>query len=390
MKIPARPAIAYYVSAHGYGHGVRSCGIIRALNRLYPEIGVEVVSALPPDFLFSQIDASKNSLRPGSFDIGMKQIDSIRVDVPATLDAVRRLCSRRSEEVESEAERLRRRGIGLVVADIPALPIEAAARAGIPRLAVGNFSWDWIYEEFIAQDAAWGPVTEVFREQYAQTDLLLRLPFCDAMRAFRRVEDIPLVASPGLARRPEIAAATGAMPGKKWVLLSFTSLEWTEDALDRVERLREYEFFTVRPLEWSRQNVHPLNRRRMDFSDIVASVDAVISKPGFGILSDCIANGKPLIYADRSDFREYPVLVNAVRRFLRHVHIPAGELYRGDLAESLNLIWDRPEPGESCPLGGERVAAGRIARMLADARVRGRKSRSGAHGPRAVRSRRRR
>jgi len=40
-------AIAYYVSAHGYGHGVRSCDIIGAINRLYPRVSVTIVSDLP-------------------------------------------------------------------------------------------------------------------------------------------------------------------------------------------------------------------------------------------------------------------------------------------------------------------------------------------------------
>ena len=82
----------------------------------------------------------------------------------------------------------------------------------------------------------------------------------------------------------------------------------------------------------------------MTFADILASMDAVISKPGFGILSDCIANRKPLIYADRSDFREYPILVDAIRKYIKHVHIPAAELYRGNLEESLACIWESPEP----------------------------------------------
>ena len=41
---PAPPPLIYYVSTHGYGHGVRSADIIRALNRLRPELPIVVVS----------------------------------------------------------------------------------------------------------------------------------------------------------------------------------------------------------------------------------------------------------------------------------------------------------------------------------------------------------
>ena len=43
-------------------------------------------------------------------------------------------------------------GARLVVADIPSIPIEAAKRCGIPAVAMGNFSWDWIYADFAARD----------------------------------------------------------------------------------------------------------------------------------------------------------------------------------------------------------------------------------------------
>ncbi len=364
MKKAGISSIAYYISAHGYGHGVRSCNIIQAINRLYPNLTVYVVSELPESFLSSQIDLSRCILRAESFDVGMVQKDSICVDVPATLRKVNSLYAGRKERVARERTFLTGKKIGLIVVDIPAIPIEAAAECGIPRIAVGNFAWDWIYAEFIDQNPAWQTIVDVLHEEYARTDLLLRLPFCEKMRAFPRIEDIPLVASPGTSCRGDIARITESDPAKKWILLSFTSLDWNERALKRVERIREYEFFTVRPLEWHAKNIHTLHRGPRSFADILASMDAVISKPGFGILSDCIANHKPLIYADRSNFSEYAILVDAIQRYVRHAHIPAAELYKGNLEESIALVWKSPEPAEQMALGGGEIAAGRIAGFL--------------------------
>ncbi|HSW39114.1 MAG TPA: hypothetical protein VLL97_06445 [Acidobacteriota bacterium] len=357
-------SIAYYVSAHGYGHGVRSCNIISAINRLYPPVTVHIVSALPESFLDNRIDARSNSVRAGAFDVGMVQIDSIRVDIDATRAAVDALCSARKELVTREIAFLRERSIDLVVADIPALPFEAAAAAGVPAVAVGNFSWDWIYSDFISRDDRWRGYVEIFREQYAKADLLLRLPFCDEMKTFQCVEDIPLVASPGTPRREEIRGMTGCDPRKKWILLSFTTLDLDSSALRKIELIDDCEFFTVSPLCWDGVAIHVLDRRRVTFPDIVASMDAVVSKPGFGILSDCIANRKPLVYADRSDFLEYPILEAAVKKYLRHVHIAAEDLYRGNVRESLDRLWTSAEPQSSLPCGGDLVAARRLGRFL--------------------------
>lgn len=356
-----KPAhIAYYVTAHGYGHGVRSCDILSALLAAHPAVRLTVTTDLPEEFFRSRLAPADGRLaiRPGAFDVGMVQKDSIRVDVAATLDEALELLAEHDQLVDYEAEYLRGEGADLVVADIPSIPIEAAAEAGIPAVAVGNFSWDWIYAPFAARDPRWRPVIRMFEDGYRQARLLLKLPFSPAMSVFPKHVDIPLLAKPGRARRAELARLTGADVRKRWVLLSFTRLDWNEDALQAVGTLGNYEFFTVKPLEWpGRQNIHAVDRMEMGFSDVLASCDAVISKPGYGILSDSVANAKPLVHADREDFIEYPLLKRELQRFLKNVHIPAADLYAGRLETALKEIESAPAPPETMATGGAEKAA---------------------------------
>jgi len=355
------PPLAYYISAHGYGHGVRSCDILRAFRRRWPDVPLLINTTLPEALLRNRLGREAFTLRRRAFDVGMVQLDSVRVDVGATLAAVSELYARRTALVKEEAVFLRERGVRMVVVDIPALPVEAARRAETPALAVGNFAWDWIYSPFADQDRRWKPLIEQLARGYAQTELLLRLPFAEEMKAFPRKEDLPLVATPGWPRREEIARAVGCASEKKWVLLSFTSLDWSDAALDKVERLSDYEFFTVLPLEWRRTNIHAIDREAFGFSDVLASVDAVVSKPGFGLLSDCIVNAKPLLYVDRTDFIEYPILVSAVERYLKNEHLPMSALYAGELRECLERLWNRPEPPGRIAHDGAARAAHRMA-----------------------------
>ena len=363
MSTSKKLSIAYYVSAHGYGHGVRSCDIIRALNRLYPEIDIHIVTGLPREFLRNRINSDKNAIRLLSLDVGMVQKDSVRVDVAETLKRLERFCDRREGLISEETAFLKENGIRLVITDIPYIPIHAASQVDIPAVAIGNFGWDWIYSAFIERDSRWETVVERIRNDYSRAVLLLRLPFSERMSAFSKIEDIPLVASPGRDRRNSIADLMKCNPEKKWILLSFTTLDWRDRALDRVENLTDYEFFTVYPLEWRRRNIHTLHREAFSFPDIVASVDAVISKPGFGILSDCVINDKPLIYVDRTDFSEFAVLEAAVKQYLKYLHIPSKDLYAGELKQSIQNIWDRPDACRKLPHGGDVVAAHRIARF---------------------------
>ena len=362
FKFPIR--IAYYITAHGYGHGVRSADIINAINRLYSEINIHIVTRLPASFLRNRIGTRNNSIRVRDFDVGMVQIDSIRVDVTATLERALALYAMREQLLANETAFLKETKIDLVIADIPSIPLEAAARMGIPRVAVGNFSWDWIYSEFLIDDTRWSPVVEMFREQYARVDLLLRLPFHDEMEAFPNKADIPLVARPGIPCREKIATLIGCDPEKKWVMLSFTALDLSEEALARIERMEECEFLTVLPLQWHRRNIHAVAYEQVSFSDLLASVDVVISKPGFGVLSDCIVNNKPLIYTDRVNFREYPVLEKSIRKYLKHVHIPIEELYRGNFELSLRTLENAADTSINLESGGDEIAAHHIVNAV--------------------------
>lgn len=362
-------SLAYYITAHGYGHGTRSCDILRAVREAAPELPIAVVSDLPRDFLSARLPGAGWSFRSGRFDVGMAQVDSIRVDVPATLAECRALVARASALQREEEAYLKSSGVRAVVCDIPAIPLAAARACGVPAIAVGNFAWDWIYEAFAASDPGWRPVIDHFQNGYAQCDLLLRLPFAEPMAAFPLKRDIGVPARPGAPRRAEIARCTGADPAKRWVLLSFTSLDWSPDALKRVRALRDWEFFTVRPLAWSGPNLHALNRREVAYSDALASCDAVLTKPGFGVLAECAVNDKPMIYVERSDFREYPVLEAAVRRHFRHVHLPADRLYRGELRAALEAIESAPPAREPVPAGGDRAAADAILSALRAGRV---------------------
>ena len=53
------------------------------------------------------------------------------------------------------------------------------------------------------------------------------------------------------------------------------------------------------------------------YEDLVGAVDVVITKPGYGIISDCVANGTAMLYTPRGRFAEYEVMVREMPRLLR-------------------------------------------------------------------------
>ncbi|MEN8254638.1 MAG: hypothetical protein ABFR33_04125, partial [Verrucomicrobiota bacterium] len=260
--------LAYYITAHGYGHGTRSCDILNALHAAAPETELVVKTDLPLAFLQSRLPATIKIL-PGVFDVGLIQKDSIQVDLEASINAVERLYTHEESLIAGEVEFIERENIGVVVADIPAIPLEAAKRSGIPAIATGNFGWDWIYSDFVKFDPRWQTYVDKFRGTYQKTDLLLRQPFAEPMAAFQNQIDLPLLAKPGTDRRKAIAEATGCDPAKQWVLLSFTSLNLDSRALDNLSHLRKCDMFSVEPLEWPNSSIKSLKRSLASFADIL-------------------------------------------------------------------------------------------------------------------------
>ena len=80
-------------------------------------------------------------------DAGMVQIDSLNVDTEESIRQAVEFQKQLPAVAAAEAAYLRRTGAHVVVGDIPPLAFAAANAAGIPSIAIGNFTWDWIYDQ---------------------------------------------------------------------------------------------------------------------------------------------------------------------------------------------------------------------------------------------------
>ncbi len=100
------------------------------------------------------------------------------------------------------------------------------------------------------------------------------------------------------------------------------------------------------------------------YEDLVRAVDVVATKPGYGIISECLANDTALLYTSRGDFIEYDVLVEAMPRFLRSAFIGHDDLFAGDWTPHLDALLAQAEPPERPATDGADVAAARLLAMI--------------------------
>jgi len=100
------------------------------------------------------------------------------------------------------------------------------------------------------------------------------------------------------------------------------------------------------------------------YEDLVRAVDVVATKPGYGIISECLANGAALLYTSRGDFREYQVLVDAMPSFLRCAFIDHDDLFAGRWQPHLDALLEQPDPPTTPATTGAEVAADMLLQIL--------------------------
>jgi L-arabinokinase len=96
------------------------------------------------------------------------------------------------------------------------------------------------------------------------------------------------------------------------------------------------------------------------YEDLVRAADVVVTKPGYGIIAECIANDAAIVYTDRGRFAEYDVLVDAMPRYLRTRYMPREHLFTGQWRDHLDAVLDGPAPPERPRTDGALVAAARL------------------------------
>jgi L-arabinokinase len=360
--------LAVYVSGHGYGHATRTAEVLRAVRARAADLPI-VVRTSAPAFLFEGVIAPPLAVRRVECDVGLVQRDALVIDEAGTVAAWRAFMDGWDARVAGEAAWLREAGARLVLGDIPPLAFAAAAAAGVPSVALGNFSWDWVYAHLAAREPALVEAAARAGEAYAGAELLLRLPFAGDLSAFRRIEDVPLV-----ARKPEVARAEArgrlGLDDRPAVLLSFGGLGLPGLQLAAFGALTGYQVLLT---GGAGDGAAPANLRRLDgpsllaagleYPDVVGAADVVVTKPGYGIVSDCIGAGTRLVYTDRGDFPEYPVMVAEMPRYLPAVFASNEEVREGRLGPALEAALALPFPAPP-RTDGAAVTAERLLGLL--------------------------
>jgi len=353
-------SIACYLSSHGWGHVVRSVEVLRRLRRARPDWRLTIVAEAPASLL-RPLDGPGVEVQRRAIDFGLVQRTPLHIDHEATGAKLARLLADRECVVASEARFLS--GFDGVYADAPFLAFEAAARAGLPSAGLGNFTWDWVYAYYhrAGGGAVFGEAAETACAAHALCGMYLQLPGGPVADSFPRVYPIPLACRTEARPRDEVRMALGIPEGTRVWLVGLASLQLSPAARAKLESLPDTVLLAPAPLTLGFANALEPEPDRFSFPDLMRAADAVVTKPGYGIVSDAVAARVPVVYTDRGDFPEVPYLVRLVDETVGGRFLPREAFEQG--------LWDEAASGlvaRSCDVrvDGAEVAAQSLVRYF--------------------------
>jgi hypothetical protein len=348
--------LLFYVSGHGYGHARRTAAVLEHLIRTRPSMRVSVRTTAPSR-IFTAVGVPPDQIASTSLDAGVVEKDAVHIDVPATLQRLRDLMSRRQELIAHELDALRPNPPNLIATDIPSLPGEIARRLGVPCVAVGNFTWDWIYEPYLADNQADRDLLRTIRDDYASMDAVLRQPLSHNMARFRRVIDIPVSAHRARLGRRELLNQFGfdAADPRPRILIGMRGGTAPHAVAAGCRSAPDVLFTTLQPFPPDAPpNLRHIPQADIDFSDFLATHDVCLSKFGYGVVCDAAAAGTRLLWPPRQGFREDDLFAAQAPRFLPCQQIPREDYAAGNWAQWIRRLLDAP-PVTPPPLDGQEI-----------------------------------
>jgi len=311
--------LAAYISGHGFGHLAQIAPVLNAVHRLQPDCCFLIRCALPDAEIRARLQFDFELDRE-SVDVGVVQKSAIEEDREASIHQMRVWLADMDGRVQREIGRLRDFAPTLVLSDISPLAFPAARALSIPAIGLATLDWHTIYAHWLNAD---DPVLTTLAAAYSDCELLLTPPMAMTMPVFPIQQRISLIAA-----SPDMSAFSRPKIKRKIALVIFGGSGQPPFDLQALVQLDGWQFLIPFAPPDAPANVSNICfEAGLRAVDVMPHVDAVVCKPGYGILAECWRTNTPIAWVERPDFPEFPML----KHWLEH-SFPSAGMSRADFS----------------------------------------------------------
>jgi UDP-N-acetylglucosamine:LPS N-acetylglucosamine transferase len=338
------------ISSHGFGHLAITAPVLNALAEIEPNLHLTLRSSLPLAKLHQRIHVPFEHFK-GSTDFGYEMIDATRIDRNASAAAYRAAHAGWATRVATESEFLSGLRPDLVLTNVSYLPLAAAETIGIPACSLCSLNWADLFAYHYANEDWAAPIHAQMLAAYRSARHFLRVTPGMPMERLGNVEAVGPIAALGQKHDLGLGA-------DKAVLVAMGGIAH-HLPVDHWPRLPGIRWLVAGDWQCQHPDAVAFESFGLSFTDLLCSVDAVITKPGYGTFTEAACNGRPVLFQRREDWPEQDCLIDWLEQHGRCGEIDAEDLLRGHLSRALEQLWQSPE--RPAPVAnGARQAAERI------------------------------
>ncbi len=343
------------ITAHGLGHLAQTAPVLNALRGHRPKLRLTVRSAIPRERLALRIAGDFDHV-PEARDFGFVMHNAVDIDLAASTERYRAFHADWPQRVAAEADWLRDHKVDAVLSNVAYLPLAAAAQAGIPAVGLCSLNWADLFRHYFGNEPWAHDIHAQMLAAYNSAATFLRVTPGLSMADFTHLHDVGPIARLGHADGVELRERLGIASNQRCVLLAMGGMEFR---LPMADWPQTPGITWLLPAVWGvqRKDVRTVEDAQIEFTDLLASVDAVITKPGYGTFAEAACNGIPMLFLERDDWPETAHLAAWATRHNRVMEVRREHLLAGDVIDALDALWRMPAPEAPRPAGAKEAAA---------------------------------
>lgn len=292
--------ITFYISDHGFGHASRNIPIIRYILEANNDIKVIIKTGKAQGSFIKDLIGEVNgrvSYFFESMDIGLVlKENSLDIDKNKLTEKVLEYLNSFKERIAKEIEFLHYNNVNLIISDIVPWIFKCSKKLNIPSILISNFTWVEIYKEHLGEE-----IVKQYMECYKLADKALFYElYMDEMKVYiKNYEEVSLCSRQfDLVKADKIKSSFK----KPIVYLSVGRSVNLKDEVD-VSSLH-YDFIVTDGIRLKGSNVYYLDKETSNTQDYLLASDFVITKAGWGTVSEALLGKKKIALLSRDNVAE--------------------------------------------------------------------------------------
>ncbi|MGB5605737.1 MAG: hypothetical protein WBN51_04405 [Gammaproteobacteria bacterium] len=343
------PHLLLAISGHGYGHLAQCAPVVNALQEKIPRLRLTVASSLPRTVLEDHLAPASAHLAV-DLDPVLRMTSAWEVDVPASRQVFARFHRDWDAGIRKDIELLQGVSPDLVLGNIPYRIFCAAAALEIPAIALCSLNWAAIHAAYSENCAASRAIQRQIWSGYQRAQLFLAPQPALPMPELKNLRALGPIARTGVRRRGAVCARLSVPATSRLVLVALGGIP-SELPLDSWPCIEDVVWLFSGQLTAARADWIDIRSLPFPFIDVLTSVDAVLTKPGYGTYAEAVCNGVPVLTLARPDWPETPGLNDWARQHGCLEEISPEQFRTGRFSAALAALWQQSIPPPPEPSG---------------------------------------